>query len=129
MGYQGSSATCPACHEAATFQRWQSKAVASAVGPLRLERAYYYCRHCGHGHCPWETVLGLTGQDLAPGARELTSLAGVAAPFEEVSQKLLPKLAGLRLGEATAQRTTEAAGQRLRGAWAAGATFGPGRVW
>lgn len=121
--------TCPQCQEAAKFQRWQGKTVVSAVGVFRLERAYYYCRHCGHGHSPWETILGLTSQDLTPGASELTSLAGVVAAFEEVSQKILPKLAGIRLCESTAQRTTEAAGQRLSDALASGATWGESRVW
>src|SRR5439155_11748122 len=128
-GYHGSSLTCPHCQESAKFQRWQGKTVVSAVGTFRLERAYYYCRHCGQGHCPWETTLGLTGQDLTPGAGELTSLAGALSPFEEVSQKVLPKLAGIRLCESTAQRTTEAAGRRLSDARAAGATFGEARAW
>jgi hypothetical protein len=121
--------TCPHCQEAARFHRWQAKTVVSALGVLSFERAYYYCRHCGSGHCPWEAALGLTGQDLTPAASELTSLAGVVAPFEEVSQKLLPRLAGLRLCESTAQRTTEAVGSRLCQARAAGATFGEARAW
>ena len=121
--------TCPHCQEAAKFQRWQGKTVVSALGTFRLERAYYYCRHCGHGHCPWEAILGLTSQDLTPAANELTSLAGAVCPFEEVSQKLLPKLAGIRVCESTAQRTTEAAGRRLGDALAAGVTWGEARAW
>ena len=121
--------TCPQCQEAAKFQRWQKKTVVSALGALRLERAYYYCRHCGHGHCPWEAVLGLTRQDLTPAASELTSLAGLLSSFEEASQKVLPKLAGLRLSESTAERTTEAAGARVGEALAQGASFGPATPW
>jgi hypothetical protein len=121
--------TCPHCRQPAKFQRWQAKTVVSAVGPLRLTRAYYYCKHCGQGHCPWEAVLGLTRQDLTPGAAELASLLGAVAPFAEVSTTLLPKVAGLRLCESTVQRTTEAAGQRLSAARAAGMVFGPARAW
>jgi hypothetical protein len=99
------------------------------VGDVRLERAYYYCRHCGHGHCPWEAVLGLTSQDLTPAASELASLAGLLSSFEEASQKVLPKLAGIRLSESTAERTTEAAGARVGEALAHGATFGPATPW
>ena len=120
---------CPACAEAAKFQRWQPKTVVSALGSVRLERAYYYCRHCGHGHCPWEAILGLTGQDLTPAASELTSLAGLLSSFEEASQKVLPKLAGIRLSESTAERTTEAVGERLGTALQQGATLGPARPW
>jgi len=103
--------------------------VVSAVGNFRLERAYYYCRHCGHGHCPWERLLGLTSQDLTPAASELTSLFGVLAPFAEVSQKILPKAAGIRVCESTTQRTTEGVGQRLSAARASGATFGAACIW
>jgi len=103
--------------------------VVSAVGALRFERAYYYCTHCGHGYVPWEAVLGLTSQDLTPAASELTSLAGLLSGFEEASQKVLPKLAGIRLSESTAERTTEAAGARVGEALAQGATFGPATPW
>jgi hypothetical protein len=120
---------CPACQERARFQRWQGKRFLSVVGEVRLERAYYYCRHCGHGHHPWEAVLRLTSQDLTPAACERTSLAGLLSSFEEASRKVLPKLAGLRLSESTAERTTETSGQRLDQLWAAGATLGEFRAW
>ena len=120
---------CSACQQLARFQRWQSKNFVSVLGEIRLERAYYYCRHCGHGHHPWDGMLGLTGQDLTPAASELTSLAGLLSSFEEASRKILPKLAGLRLSESSAERTTEAAGQRLKGHWAAGETLGGLPPW
>jgi hypothetical protein len=128
-GYQGSSVICSACQQLARFQRWQSKNFLSVLGEVRLERAYYYCRHCGQGHHPWEEMLGLTSQDLTPAASELTSLAGLLCSFEEASRKVLPKLAGLRLSESTAERTTEAVGQRLAQRWAAGDTLGGFRPW
>jgi hypothetical protein len=71
----------------------------------------------------------LTASDLTPAAEELASLAGTLTSFAEAAQKVLPRLAGLRLAESTAERTTEAAGQRLRRRRAAGETFGPARDW
>ena len=49
--------------------------------------------------------------------------------FAEAAEEVLPRLAGLRTSEATAQRTTEAAGQHLGGRLADGTTFGPSRDW
>ena len=49
--------------------------------------------------------------------------------FEEAATKLLPKLANLRVSESTAERATEAAGQRLAQAQQAGQTFGPKQPW
>jgi hypothetical protein len=99
------------------------------IGTLRLERHYYHCPTCQQGFCPWDTVLGLTPAALSPAAEEVTCLAGVQASFAEASTKTLPKLAGLRLGESTVERTTEAAGRRVADALVAGQAFGPARDW
>jgi hypothetical protein len=96
---------------------------------VRLTRAYYHCPHCRTGHCPWDAALRLAGGDLTPAAEELVSLAGLLSSFAEAAQKVLPRLAGLRLAESTAERTTVAAGARLARRRAAGGTFGPARDW
>jgi len=57
----------------------------------------------------------------------LVSLAGTLASFAEAAAKVLPRMAGLRLAESTAERTTEAAGVRLARRRAAGAVFGRAR--
>src|SRR5205814_1895212 len=128
-GYDGSSRVCPHCQQAAKFQRWQAKTWVSVVGPLRVERAYYYCPHCHEGHCPWDRILRVCGSELTPAVTELTALAGLLSSFEEARAKVLPRLAGLRLSASTVERTTEFAGERLRQARQAGQTFGPPRPW
>jgi hypothetical protein len=101
----------------------------SAVGPLRLTRAYYYCPACHTGHCPWDATLRLTAGDLTPAAEQLVSLAGSLASFAEAVEKVLPPLAGLTLAEATAERTTEGSGTRLKAQRVAGAVFGAAKDW
>jgi hypothetical protein len=101
----------------------------SLVGPLRLDRAYYHCRHCRRGHCPRDGQLRLAGDDLTAGAREAASLAGLLTSFAEAAGKVLPRLAGLRLAESTVERATEGAGAALGARLRAGATFGPARDW
>ena len=57
----------------------------------------------------------MTPKRLTPAAEELTTLAGTAGEsFQEAAKKLLPKMASLRVSESTVQRTSEAAGLRLR---------------
>ncbi len=73
--------------------------------------------------------MGLTASDLTPGAAEAVSLCGVIVSFGEAAEDVLSRLAGLRVSEATAQRTTEAAGQELGRRLTAGETFGPARDW
>lgn len=101
----------------------------SLLGPLRLERHYYHCAGCGQGFCPWDAVLGVTAAALSPAAAEVACMAGIQTSFAEASEKVLPKLAGLRLAESTVERTTEAAGLRLAAVQRAGQAVGPGQAW
>jgi hypothetical protein len=101
----------------------------SLVGELSVERAYYHCRRCRAGHCPRDGRLRLAGDGLTPGAREAVSLAGLLTGFAEAAGKVLPKLAGLRLAESTAERATEAAGAALGARLRAGEAFGRARDW
>jgi hypothetical protein len=101
----------------------------SLLGEVRLERAYYHCRHCRTGHCPRDGQLRLGGDDLTAGAREAVSLAGLLTGFAEAAGKVLPKLAGLRLAESSVERAAEGAGAALGERLRAGETFGPARDW
>ena len=100
------------------------------MGAMTLSRrAYYHCPACRKGHCPVDASFGLGSSDLTAGAEELAVLFGTTASFAEAAEKLLPKASGLRLAESTIERATEAAGQRLGEALAAGKTFGVAADW
>jgi hypothetical protein len=99
------------------------------LGRVRLSRAYYHCPHCRAGHCPRDARLGLSGSDLSRGATEAVALAGTLSSFAEAAQKTLPKLAGLRVGESTVERTTEHIGADVGARLGRGQTFGAKRNW
>jgi hypothetical protein len=100
------------------------------MGEIHCRRAYYYCGRCGHGSCPWDEKVGFTPGRLTPGAERAVSLAGLLSDsFAEAAEKVLPELAGLRLCESTAERTTEGAGRRVGDQLAAGHTFGSRVQW
>lgn len=99
------------------------------VGAIQVSRAYYHCNHCHHGHCPRDTALGVAAGCLTRGATEAVALAGTLSSFAEAAQKTLPKLAGLRVSESTAERTTERVGADLGARLRAGETFGTKRNW
>lgn len=101
----------------------------TVLGRVRVERAYYHCRHCRRGHCPRDARLGLDGTDLSRGATEAVALAGGLSSFAEAAQKTLPKLAGLRVGESTVERTAERVGADVGARLGAGRTFGPKARW
>jgi hypothetical protein len=99
----------------------------SVLGEVRYERPYYYCRHCGHGSSPADAELHVDGSELTPAARESVALAGTLSSFAEAAEKVLPRLAGLRVSESTAERATESAGAELGRRLARGEVFGGGR--
>ncbi len=100
------------------------------MGPVRLGgRAYYRCPACHTGHTPIDHALGLTAATLTPATEQLVTLAGTVDSFADAAEKLLPRMAGLRLAESTVERTTEAAGERLDQFWATGATLGVATAW
>jgi hypothetical protein len=100
------------------------------IGTFVLRRrAYYHCTACRKGHCPADDAFGLGASDLTAGAEQLAVLFGTVASFAEAAEKLLPKASGLRLAESTIERATEAAGDRLGEALAAGETFGAAADW
>lgn len=131
--------SCPECHEAARFVKYRNKTIVSLVGEVKLSRAYYHCKHCHGGHFPWDLVLRLSAPCtsrqhgrrpvLTPGAREVSSLAGIQESFGKAAERTLRKLAGLRLCESTVERTTEAAGERLGELLEGGAVFGEKETW
>jgi len=66
---------------------------------------------------------------LTPASEEIVALAGVLGSFAEGSQRVLQKMAGLRLSESTVERTTEEAGQRVARRLAEGHALGPTQAW
>jgi len=101
----------------------------TVLGSVRVDRAYYYCKHCHAGHCPRDAALGLTTVDLSRGATEAVALAGVVTSFAEAAQKILPKLSGLHLSESTVERATERVGRDVGERLGEGETFGTDARW
>jgi hypothetical protein len=120
--------TCPHCKEAARFVTYRPKIFTSLLGDLHIERGYYHCRACGHGHFPWDQTLRLS-ERMTPAAREVVALSGIKESFGKVADRSLYKQTGLRLSESTVQRTTEAAGERLGQLLEKGAVFGEACPW
>ncbi len=98
----------------------------SLFGPIRLWRAYYHGKECGHGHFPWDQQLGLHARKLTLAAEEIAALAGTLTDFDEASQWSLQRMCGFALSESTVERVTEEAGLRLKELLEEGETVGNG---
>jgi hypothetical protein len=121
--------TCPGCDGAAAYHDDSRRTLVSLFGTIRYHRAYYYCRRCGKGQCPFDAQAGLPTHQLTPAVERLASLAGGVSPSFEKGAELLEEMSGVPLSESTVERTTEDVGSRIAVLLDQGVTFGPRVVW
>ena len=82
------------------------------LGDVRVTaRPYYHRAHCHSGHFPGDRALGLADRRLSVGADQVVTLGGPLTSLAEAATTILPQMTGIRLGESTVERTTEAAGR------------------
>jgi hypothetical protein len=120
---------CLQCQHTAAYHADRERCVVGLVGLLHYQRAYYYCRTCGHGLAPFAVQAGITARQLTPAVERLAALAGAVGHSFERGADLLHETAGVRLSEATVQRTTEDVGDRIRALLDRGLVFGPAVRW
>lgn len=101
-----------ACGQSARYVERRAKTFQSALGPLRLERAYYHCAACGCGFCPRDRALGLEGSSLSPAVTRMVGAVGALVSFQEGSE-LLQELAGVEVEPKQVERTAEALGAEI----------------
>jgi hypothetical protein len=99
---------CPCGHHA-RYREMRARRVLTAVGEVRLLRAWYLCPHCHNGQCPADTALDMANTDLSPGVRRMLALVGSEAPFDHGRQQI-ELLAGLEVTAKAVERTAEAIG-------------------
>ena len=128
-GYDGASVTCPHCERAAAYHAMAGRTLVSLFGPVRYQRAYYYCRGCGQGYYPFDDQAGLPAHHLTPAVERLASLAGGVSPSFEKGAELLAEMSGVSVAESTVERTTEDVGARIAHLLGQGITCGPRVVW
>jgi len=121
--------TCPDCDHSAGYHQDRGRTLVGLFGPIRCRRAYYYCRRCGQGLCPFDEQAGIPDRGLTPAAQQLTTLAGAVCDSFEKAAELLDEMSGVRLSESTVERTTEDAGRRIAALLSEGASFGPPVQW
>jgi hypothetical protein len=121
--------TCPHCDRAAAYHDDPKRTLVSLFGPIRYERAYYYCRRCGKGQFPFDAQVGIPDHNITPAVERLSSLAGGVSPGFEKGADLLEEMSGVDLSESTIQRITEDVGARIALLLSQEITPGPRVVW
>jgi hypothetical protein len=109
--YVGLTTPC-SCGQPARYAGRHVKTFQSALGELRLERAYYHCEVCRSGFCPRDRVLGLEGASLSPAVTRMVGRVGAMVSFAEGSE-LMQELAGVAVDPKQVERTAEALGREI----------------
>ena len=101
---QGCSTAC-ACGRRAEFKRMSERHVVTLAGTVRVERAYYYCKHCKTGVSPWDRQQGLDQRQWSPSLKALIcELAASLTYANAVSLLERTCRAGRRAGSPAAAR-------------------------
>jgi hypothetical protein len=109
--HTGPTVPCP-CGKAAHYAGRRAKTLLTALGEMRLTRAYYHCAACRRGFCPRDRVLGVAGTSLSPAVTRMVGTVAALGSFAEGSD-LLGALAGLPVTAKQVERTAETLGGEI----------------
>jgi hypothetical protein len=111
-GREGCSIPCP-CGRRAEFKGMRHRWVVSLAGQVRVERAYYYCRHCHTGVSPWDRQQGLDQRQWSASLKAIVCELAARLTFTE-AVTLLQRTTGLAIQESSAEQIVQDVGGRLR---------------
>jgi hypothetical protein len=110
LGYVGCHDACE-CGQRRKFVGYRTKQVVTLLGEVKLQRAYYHCRHCGSSSLPYDQQAGLCSAAASPGVSRAACLLGIEMPFAQAAQ-VLWELTGIRVSESTVARLAGRAGAK-----------------
>ena len=100
------------CGKVARYAGRRAKTFQTALGEMKLERAYYHCKACHAGFCPRDRALGLRDTSLSPATTRMVGLAAAMVSFAETSE-LMRELAGVSVDPKRVERSAEALGREI----------------
>ena len=81
-------AACPQCQRQRKARPAVRRTVETLVGPVTLERPYFYCAACGHGFYPLDEALGLSRRVKQWDVQHAGVKLGLEMPHERASTLL-----------------------------------------
>ncbi len=109
LGYEGSSRPCP-CGRNQKFIENRPRTLATMLGAVTYERAYYRCSQCGRSSFPYDERIGLGSAQMSVELAKAATLVAVHDPFAP-SATILHRLTNQRLSDRTINRLVKRAGK------------------
>jgi hypothetical protein len=105
-------AHCPRCADVLKAGEVVCRTVEPMVGPVPLERPYFYCRSCRFGHYPFDAAVG-----VVPGGKQLDRPQAAAKLVTDVpydtAQSLFHDLTGVPFGSERLHTVTNQVAEHL----------------
>lgn len=105
-------ADCPKCQRTLRARPAAARTVDTLVGPVTLERPYFYCVACGHGFYPLDEALGLSTRVKQSDVQHAGVKLGLEMPCERAST-LLGELTDASMSDYTIHEVMHEMGQGL----------------
>jgi hypothetical protein len=109
--YRGRTQPCEKGHMF-EFKEYRDKEVLTVLGPVTVNRAYYYDERCKKGWCPKDRVLDIEGTSLSPGVRRIIARAGANGPFA-LGHEDIKEMAGIEVDPKEVERVSHQIGEEI----------------
>jgi hypothetical protein len=109
-GYRGSQLLCE-CKKWMKYVEDRERTVLTILGPMTLNRSYYWCGPCHTGRAPLDEELGIVEEGQSHGVQMATALLCTLLPNEK-AMAVFDELHVPHVSEKESQRVTLAVGQR-----------------
>lgn len=113
---QKKNCPCPHCGQETRVNAKAAKIeVLTTQGVIEVYRDWYFCRSCGKGFSPVDTMLGLDeiGHKITPEMAAKIAYAGQMAPSFEAAEQSLNYLMGLQVSAYLIRQITEETGEKV----------------
>lgn len=104
---------CPGCGETGEYKGTTALTIESLLGPLTMERGYYYCPTCSAGYAPLDEQLDLPGKHWSAGVvRQITWLNGHTQTYGETAE-ILSTLTDASISKSSTWRLVQTWGAKI----------------
>ncbi len=110
-GFKNKTIPCEKGHTF-KFKEFRVKNLLTVLGPITVERAYYYDKDCKEGYCPKDTELDIMDTSFSPGIRRIMARVGAFRPFG-LGHEDIEEMAGIEINSKEIERVSYQLGTQV----------------
>jgi hypothetical protein len=94
------------------FKEYRDKDVLTVLGPVTVQRAYYYDQDSKEGFCPKDAALDIAETSFSPGVRRIMARVGAYRPFG-LGHEDIKEMAGIEVDPKAIERIAHQLGEQV----------------